>query len=549
MHIQQIRQQSFKPVLTSLADFILAHKNEIIKLWSSTIYKEINIKVAFNLTHSQLVEPFSQIIDGLAELLTLPSNVDTTPIVRQSTYLHGRSRFQQGYAIDELLQELGILRVIILEYIDESAGRHLNVAAGSILEARKLIHKLLNNIILASAQQFSEGQKLESQQYRKKLEETNLQLENTLNELKASEERFRVTFENAAVGIAHLSPDGQWLLVNRKLCNIIGYSSEELTKLNFQDITYPDDLKIDFQYINRMLSGEINTYSIEKRYIRKNGLPVWISLIVSLVRDSSNAPKYFITIVKDITDRKRLESELQEKAAEAINANRAKDEIISIISHELRTPLTAALGWARLLQTGKLDQATAEQAVAVIERNIRAQERLVNDLLDVGRMITGKMAVDVGNVELIKVIEGSLETVGPFAEEKNIKIETKLDQMISPISGDPHRLQQVLLNLLTNAVKFTPNGGKIRVELSQTDSYVEISVIDSGKGIGPDFLPYVFDRFRQEESSNKGKRGLGLGLPIASHIVKLHGGTINVESKGIGHGATFTVRLPKESKL
>ena len=216
-----------------------------------------------------------------------------------------------------------------------------------------------------------------------------------------------------------------------------------------------------------------------------------------------------------------------------------------MVSHELRTPLTAINGWAQMLRAGRLDTAQSARALETIVRSAKSQNQLINDLLDVSRIIAGKMRLDVEPLKLGTVIEAAIETVRPAAEAKGISLSALFDPAADTMSGDAERLQQVVWNLLSNAVKFAPNGGRVEVILKRADSNVEIIVGDNGQGIRPEFLPYVFERFRQENSgTNRPQGGLGLGLAIVRHIVELHGGTVRVASEGLGKGATFTVALP-----
>ncbi|HYG65000.1 MAG TPA: response regulator, partial [Thermoanaerobaculia bacterium] len=242
----------------------------------------------------------------------------------------------------------------------------------------------------------------------------------------------------------------------------------------------------------------------------------------------------------------RAHSREKEARRQAEEANRLKDEFLATLSHELRTPLNAILGWAQMLRSGKLDAATTGRAVETIERNAKAQAQLIADILDVSRIITGKLRLELGPVNLPRVIETVLDSVRPAAEAKEIRLSVVLDPLATPVLGDSDRLQQVIWNLLSNAIKFTPKGGLVGVVLRQVDdSGLEIEVRDSGIGIRPDFLAYVFDRFRQAESSiTRSHGGLGLGLSIVRHLVELHGGTVHVDSEGEGKGAAFTVRLP-----
>jgi PAS domain S-box-containing protein len=239
-----------------------------------------------------------------------------------------------------------------------------------------------------------------------------------------------------------------------------------------------------------------------------------------------------------------LERERQARR-EAEEANRAKDEFLAVLSHELRTPLTSILGWARLLLGDQLKEADRERALNTIQRNAHLQSQLIDDILDVSRIITGKLRLEVRPVELSFIIEAAIESVLPAAEAKQVRLQRVLDSGTSFVSGDPNRLQQVVWNLLTNAIKFTPRNGRVQVRLERVDSHVEIIVTDTGPGIKPEALPFIFDRFRQADSTTTRKHGgLGLGLAIVRHLVEMHGGTVEVESHGNGTGATFTVKLP-----
>lgn len=263
--------------------------------------------------------------------------------------------------------------------------------------------------------------------------------------------------------------------------------------------------------------------------------------------------------MRDFTERKQAEEErdrllAREQEARAVSsaalcaaerANRMKDEFLATLSHELRTPLNAMLGWTNLLRTRKFDETTKARALETIDRNTKSLAHLIEDVLDVSRIITGKLRLQVGSIELVPVIQAALETVRPAAEAKQIQIESILDLSVGSILGDANRLQQVVWNLLSNAVKFTPKGGRVEVRLESINSHAQIRVSDTGQGINPDFLPYVFDRFRQADRSiTRSHGGLGLGLAIVRHLVELHGGTVQAESLGLGNGATFIVNLP-----
>jgi signal transduction histidine kinase len=230
---------------------------------------------------------------------------------------------------------------------------------------------------------------------------------------------------------------------------------------------------------------------------------------------------------------------------EAQEANRAKDEFLATLSHELRTPLNAILGWTQILRAKRLDEITTGRAFEAIERNAKAQAELIEDMLDVSRIITGRLRLEMNPVELASAVEAALDSVKPAADAKDVRLEYTLEQDSGLIMGDSHRLQQIVWNLLSNAVKFTPSGGLVRINLRRGDSEIRLTVTDTGKGISPQFLPYVFERFRQAETMvSRTSTGLGLGLSIARHLVELHGGIIEASSEGEGRGSTFTVTFP-----
>jgi CheY-like chemotaxis protein len=238
----------------------------------------------------------------------------------------------------------------------------------------------------------------------------------------------------------------------------------------------------------------------------------------------------------------RFEMKAREAAEEA---SRLKDEFLATLSHELRTPLTAILGWASMLKDSRLDEKTFKMAVEIVERNARTQQQIVDDILDVSRIITGHLRFDTEPTDLRNVVEAAVDTVRHAASAKNITMRAEFEPGVGPVMGDPRRLQQVVWNLLSNAVKFTPIGGEVRVRVGREGAHARIVVTDTGPGISPNFLPYVFDRFRQgDQSTTRVHGGLGLGLSIVRHLVELHGGSVRAETEGEGRGSTFTVELP-----
>jgi len=256
--------------------------------------------------------------------------------------------------------------------------------------------------------------------------------------------------------------------------------------------------------------------------------------------------------IGQFTQRKRAEEDRAElfkreraARAEAEKANRLKDEFLATLSHELRTPLNAVIGWSRMLGSGRLDRENSKHALEVIERNAWAQKQIIEDILDVSRVITGKLQLNLNPVDLVAVVDAALDAVRPAMEAKEIQIQTLIDASQRMVSGDADRLQQVVWNILANAAKFTPNGGRVEISVSQTATHVLIQVKDNGPGIDSSFLPHMFERFRQADgSTTRMHGGLGLGLAIVRHLVELHGGTIAAENREDGQGAIFTIRLP-----
>ncbi|HLL54902.1 MAG TPA: ATP-binding protein [Myxococcaceae bacterium] len=285
---------------------------------------------------------------------------------------------------------------------------------------------------------------------------------------------------------------------------------------------------------------------------RPDGTRTWLSVNAQPLFGAGGEPVSVVASFFDITDSKRAEEERslllerERKArADAEAANRLKDEFLATVSHELRTPLTAILGWSKLLLARRMPPERQAHALEVIERNAQAQRALVEDLLDVSRIITGKLRLEVQPVDLSEVVDRAIETVRPAAQAKEIRLLRTLDTGGGELSGDPNRLQQVVWNLLSNAIKFTPRGGQVVVRLDATDGYRVLEVRDTGEGIAPAFIPHLFERFRQADSSaTRVHGGLGLGLAIVRHVVELHGGRVRADSEGLGKGTRFVVELP-----
>jgi PAS domain S-box-containing protein len=332
---------------------------------------------------------------------------------------------------------------------------------------------------------------------------------------------------------------------------MFGYTPEEATGKSIR-MLIPEDLQgEEDQVLAKMKAGErVDHY--ETIRLRKDGARLNVSLTVSPIRDATGAIIGASQIARDVTERVRMQSvadaisaDNARLAAEAQNANRVKDEFLAVLSHELRTPLNAILGYARMLRGKMLPEDQIDRGLETIERNSRWLTQIVDDVLDVSRIVSGKIRLDVQPVELPAIVDNAVATVQPAADAKQVRIQTLLDPRLGPISGDPDRLQQVVWNLMSNAVKFTPKGGRVQVRLERVNSHAELTVSDTGIGIKADFLPLVFERFRQADSgSTRTTGGLGLGLAIVRHLVEMHGGTVHADSAGEGKGSTFTLKLP-----
>ncbi len=402
-----------------------------------------------------------------------------------------------------------------------------------------------------------------------------------------SERRYRELVEYSLGLICVHDLNGTILSVNPAAANSLGYEAAEGVGRNLRDFLAPEKRHLFDAYLRR-IEKDGHDVGLMRLVARDGRVRVW--MYRNVLTQAREGPPYVLGHAIDITDRVTAEQRLRDneralraaqadlearvrdrtRALEAANerlrveiaerkeaeqarerahreaeqANRLKDEFLGILSHELRTPLTAIFGWARILGTRNLDPATAH-AVAVIERNAEVQIRLIDEVLDVSRIISGKMTFAMDDVDVAVVLRSTIDTVRPALLAKGIALEERIDSQVPPVLADAHRLQQVFWNLLSNALKFTQAGGTIAISLRALETSVELEIVDAGIGIGQDVLPFVFDRFRQADSSMTRKYGgLGLGLAIVKHIVERHGGSVRATSAGEGHGAAFTVRLP-----
>ena len=377
------------------------------------------------------------------------------------------------------------------------------------------------------------------------------QRKNTDEQLRASEARFRLLADNISQ-FAWIADAQGWIFwYNQRWFDYTGTTLEEMQGWGWQKVHHPEHVdRVVTRIQQSWETGEIweDTFPLRSR----EGEYRWFLSRALPIRDEAGKITCWFGTNTDITEekmaqqeRERLLQREQRVHAEAEAANRTKDEFLALVSHELRAPLNAMLGWAKILRSGKYKPETLPHALEVIERSARSQQQLIEDLLDSSRIISGKLRLDMQPLDLTMVIEAALDTMRPAAEAKNITFETRYLVQTDVITGDAERLQQVVWNLVSNAVKFTPNDGHITIKLARVDPYLQLTVSDTGQGINREFLPYVFDRFHQADSSSTRRfSGLGLGLALVRHLVELHGGTVSADSPGAGSGANFTINLP-----
>jgi PAS domain S-box-containing protein len=360
---------------------------------------------------------------------------------------------------------------------------------------------------------------------------TSAALRGAMQALTRSEALFREAYENAPIGIALVSPEGEWLRVNQSLCDMLGYAADELTRTTFQAITHPEDLESDLLLVRRMLAREIRTYQMEKRYLHRTGHAVWALLSVSLVWDKQR-PLYFISQIQDITERKNIE--------------RGKAEFLTMVSHELRTPVTALRGALGILAAGAAGELPpkAQALTALADRNADRLHRLVNDILDIEKIESGAFAYRRTDIDLNQLVNQAAVELRPYAEQYQVKIEVRSDLPRAFLHADADRLMQVLANLISNAVKHSPAGGSIDVHVTRTDQSIRVNVTDRGEGIPEEFRRHIFEKFAQANwTATNRKGGSGLGLNISRAIIQHHGGVLAFETE-VGVGSTFYFELP-----
>jgi PAS domain S-box-containing protein len=446
--------------------------------------------------------------------------------------------------------------ILVSSVMVEDAHRMKGYDAGAMdYVSVPIIPEILRAKVSVFADLYRKTEALEklNRELEQRVAERTAQLEWGAVLLRASEQRFRLLVENIKdYSILMLDPEGLVMNWNTGAERIYGYRTEEIVGRPISLFFPPDD--IGRGKPQRLLeTAEKEGHSQDEGWrMRKDGSVFWADVIITALRDPDGVLIGFSKVMHDLSERKRSEVErvhllkrAEHARREAEEANQMKDEFLAVLSHELRTPLNAITGWAHMLKAGGLDPETQTKAVDAINRNSLLQARLISDLLDVSRIVSGKLRLELKPVDMPAVVRAAVETVKPSAQAKEIRIHVDLNCEPGNVRGDATRLQQVVWNLLSNAAKFTPRKGNIHISLSQVNAHVELTVEDDGPGIRPDFLPHIFEPFRQADaSSTRTHQGLGLGLAIVHNLANLHGGAVHAGNRDGGSGAFFKVVLP-----
>jgi PAS domain S-box-containing protein len=506
-----------------LSDFLKAHRERIIERFVVDLARRD--PKAGRLSRPLLLDHLPTFFDEV--LFELDAAAGSLPDHRlPSARVHAQERWRSGFDVREVVREYGVLRHAIFSELREQG---VELTAGEI----EPLLNCLNAGIAESVVAFAD----ESDAVRHTLDEKELALA-------ANELRLTLVTESIPQIVWTAKADGHTDWLNGRWREYTGLDPALSLGLAWAEAYHPDD-QTDAVERWKRATRTLERFEIEYRLRRHDGAYRWFLGRAIPVRDGSgNVTRWFGTYT-DIDDQKQTHARLLEATQESARLNRLKDEFLATVSHELRTPLQSILGWARMLKAGHLPADRALAALETIERNAKAQSQLIEDILDVSRIITGKARIHAQVLQIADVLSAALDTIQPAARAKAIGLSSDASGDLGTLTGDPDRLQQVVWNLLSNAVKFTPPGGHIRLSALRDDGCVVIRVEDEGQGIDPAFLPYVFDRFRQEDAGpSRAHGGLGIGLAIVRHIVEMHGGSVSVESEGLGHGAAFTVVLP-----
>ena len=514
--------------MSTLADIIDERRASIVEMFT----ERVKVLLAPRpLRDSELIDHLPQFLDEVAAML----RSDVAPpgalfAASPTAKVHGRQRLHLGYDLMTVVQEYGLLRDCVLAHLDE---------ARSAAELHEL--RMLSDYVSAAVGQAVTAYAQDRQR----------QVEETEAALRMSEERYRSLFgaidDGYCVIEVMVDDDGRavdyrFLETNAAFARQTGLVSAAGKRIRE---LVPD---LDASWFERY--GQVAATGEPARF--ENHAPAmgrWFDVFASRV--GRPELRQVALVFKDVTERRRVEQEREqvlalESAARAAaeDASRVRDEFLATVSHELRTPLTAILGWAQMLRAAELSEDKRERALATVERNARALGQLVEDLLDVSRILAGKLRLEIEPVEVQAVVQAALETVRPVADAKDVRIEETFVAG-GTVLGDPNRLQQVVWNLLSNAVKFTPSGGRVHVAVDGRDALAAITITDTGQGIDKEFQPYIFERFRQADgTTTRTQGGLGLGLAIVHQLVGMHGGTVSVHSEGRGLGSQFIVQLP-----
>jgi PAS domain S-box-containing protein len=371
------------------------------------------------------------------------------------------------------------------------------------------------------------------------------ELDNQAERLRQAQEHLRILLDSVHdYAICSLDVRGDVVSWNHGAERVFGYPADAIIGRNISVFYPPTEREANLPTEHLRIASDEGRFECDSLRVRQDGSTFDALVLLMPMRAADGSPRGFSLVVQDITERKRREDDLRTRAEDLAAANRAREDFLATLSHELRTPLNAMLGWTRLLRMGKLDEAGKARALETIERNAYGQEKLIAEILDVSRIVTGRLRLNLRPIDLTPVLDAAIETLQPSAAAKGVELSSAM-RRTGTVLGDPDRLQQVVWNLLSNAIKFTPAGGRVSVTVERVGGSALITVTDTGEGIPTSLLPFVFDRFMQGDASvTRAHGGLGLGLSIVRHLVELHGGHASARSDGPGQGSMFLVSLP-----